>query len=390
MTSKYENVSSDFIEIIAGTDNTTSRAYLETKKEVGTRSNKSIAQLKNFYGDIEKTYKKMDNKKIDTEITKSKGDLEKFSGYTDMKYAFELLSKPLKMNSIMKNLSIIQKSLENNKSYYMEAYKRKVRLLIHEYENTLYLLQLGLCVIFADCVQITKENPGYKINANAKCSNKFIQKTLDKLVYHVKDSKWHTKYLDSIIKAAKNNPIKDSKTESYDEEIFTEENILIERFPYIGSFITILNGIGSMFAGVKSILKSIVGTIFGIVPLIRSIIYLRYKKKADTILALEMNIALIKENIELLKRVKNKSEAEKKEIIKKQEAVCEQYQKKIEKLKAELGSTEYEASKALKQSEDELKKTDNSSSNNDDFVLEGTNMTELFNEIGKQNKKIIE
>ena len=389
MTSKYENVSSDFIEIISGSSNTLSKAYLEAKKDVETISNKSMEQLKNFYGDIEKTYKKMDNKKIDREISKSRGDVERFSGYADMKYSFELLSKPLKMNPMMRNLQIIKKSLETNKANYVDAYNKKVRLLIHEYENTLYLLQLGLCVIFADCVQIIKEDPGYRINTKAGCSNKFIQKTLDKLANNINDS-FHKKYLESILKAAKNSPVKDSKTESYNEEVFTEENILIERFPYIGSFITILNSIGTMFAGLKSIAKSIIGTIFGIVPLIRSIIYLRYKKKADTILALEMNIALIKENIELLKRVKNKSEAEKKEIIKKQEAVCEQYQKKIEKLKAELSSTEYEASKALKQNEDELKKTDNSSSNNDDFVLEGTNMTELFNEIGKQNKNITE
>jgi len=386
--SKYDNVSSDFLEIIAGTDNKTSMAYTEAKKEMEKNPDKSMIQLKNFYKDIEVTYKNI-NKKTEQSIIKSRGDLSKFSGYENMQYAFDLLSSPLKSNSIMKHLIIIKNELEDNRLIYMEAYRRKIRILMHEYENIVYLLQTGLCMLFADCVQITKKDPGYIINASAKSDNKFIVNTLSRLASNVKD-KSHKKYLESILEAAKksvnNKNYPTSVNESYDEEVFTEANVL---FTYIASFSSIMDSIATMFTGLKSIFNSIKQSLFGIIPLIRSIIYLRYKKKADTILALEMNIALIKENIELLKRSKSKSESEKKEIIKKQEAICEQYEKRVEKLKAELGETEYEASKALKQNESNLKKTDDKS-NNDDFVLEGTNMTELFNEIGKMNKHISE
>lgn len=384
LTAKYENVSSDFLGIIAGVDNPASYLYMEAKKQMETDNTKSMAQLKNFYADIEKTYKEMGKRKTDRNITDSRGNYTKFSGYNDIKYSFELLSKPLMSNELMKNLTIIRDSLVNNKSIFTEAYNRNIRLLMHEYENTLYLLQMGLCILFANCVEITKEQPGYRIT-NKRPDNKFIVKTIAKLANKLKNTD-HKKYLESILEAAKKTPT--LKKESVDDGAFTEDGIM-DRIPYLGAFSLIISSINSLFGNLKSIYTSIKQSLFGIIPLIRSIIYLRYKKKADTILALEMNIALIKENIEILKRVKNKSDKEKNEIIKKQEAVCETYRKKIEKLKAELEATEYDASKALKQGEDKLKKTDTSSSDgNDDFILEGVNMSSIYNEIEKNNKNI--
>jgi len=393
--SKYENVSNDFIEIISGTNNIYAQEYLEAKKEVDNGTSKSMIQLKNFYIDIEKTYKELGNKKADKQIRSSKGDINKFSGYENMKYAFDLLSKPLADSVLMRNLITIKRSLENNKSIYVDAYNKKVRLVALEYENSLYILQMGLCALFANCVELIGTEPGYKVNASAKISNKLIIKTIDKTASELKDDK-HKKYLNGIMQAAEKSPRKMNESTETDEYIiedtnYNEANISdsqIQKFPYIGGFLAIIQNLGSLFGGLKTMFISIKQSLFGIIPLIRSIIYLRYKRKADTILALEMNIALIKENIEILKRVKTKSDAEKKEIIKKQQAIAEQYSKKIEKLKAELGATEYEAAKALKAKEPELKKTDNTSSNgNDDFVLENTNMNDIFDEIEKINKK---
>ena len=64
--------------------------------------------------------------------------------------------------------------------------------------------------------------------------------------------------------------------------------------------------------------------------------------------------------------------AKKAAIIKKQQAVCEQYMKKAEKLRAELCEAEKAASTAINKSNPDMKKTNNNA--DDDFVLEAVGL----------------
>lgn len=88
---------------------------------------------------------------------------------------------------------------------------------------------------------------------------------------------------------------------------------------------------------------------FGIIPLIRSCIYLKYKKKADTIAALEAQAAFIDRNIEQLENRTNMDPAKKETIIKKQKAAAEGARKRAAKLRAQLLETEKDSSKSMKE-----------------------------------------
>lgn len=126
---------------------------------------------------------------------------------------------------------------------------------------------------------------------------------------------------------------------------------------------------------VSNLFRSIKSSLFGIIPLIRSILFLRYKKKADKINALETQVQFIKMNIEQLQNRQNDMDPKKKEeIIKRQQAIIDAYNKKAEKLRAELTEEEKDASVSIKEEDPSMSKD----SGDDDFVLEGKTISEIF------------
>jgi hypothetical protein len=116
----------------------------------------------------------------------------------------------------------------------------------------------------------------------------------------------------------------------------------------------------------KEAYNSIKNTIFGILPLIRSIIYLRYKRKADTIVALESQAAFLRMNIEQLSNLKTMDPKQKEKIIQRQEAYILAFQRKAEKLRAELEEGETQAAEELKKDDGDVKKPPS-----DDLIIEG-------------------
>lgn len=139
-------------------------------------------------------------------------------------------------------------------------------------------------------------------------------------------SKNHKEYLSFLLKSKDVNGVSTQVTESmtFTESAVSDTLAVIEAIwdgtVAIGKF------------GVKAV-GAVKSSLFGIVPLIRSVVYLKYKKKADTILALDQQCKFIDLNIQQLENRTNLDPKKKEVIIKKQRAKIEEYQKKAEKLR---------------------------------------------------------
>jgi hypothetical protein len=143
-----------------------------------------------------------------------------------------------------------------------------------------------------------------------------------------------------------------------------EGSIVVDTLDILDRLTTKVGKIGS-FA--TKAFKAIKGTLFGILPLIRSILYLKYKRKADTILSLEEQMHFISLNIEHLQNIKGMDPVKKETIIRSQQATIEGFRKRVAKLRVELMDSEKEAAIALDDSKGDITNTD------DGLVLEGGN-----------------
>lgn len=358
---KYD-ICTNYAEIIAGTNNTISSAYLEATKSIEENGTKGMAYLKNFITSIENIAGKENVK--DERISKSKGNIKDFQGYENIKSAMEFLKKTLSGVSIIGDLVSIYNALEDCQPEYTDAYNKNVRLGILEYESAVYLLVTGLSMTMATKIDVVQN--GYQIKIQKKSGTTFgvIEKTIHDLAKQL-SSKHHKGYLEDLM-ASKDHVGVDTEIK---ESTFMESTIN-DTLELIDTVWSNAKQIGSF---VKRTFSAIKNSLFGIIPLIRSILYLRYKKKADTIIALEEQIEFIERNIEQLNNIKGMDEAKKKEIIQKQKAVVEAYRKKAEKLRAELTEGEKDASIAIKKEDPEMKKVDDG-----DFILEGVKVSDLF------------
>lgn len=368
------NVSTDFLEIIAGTNNTISRVYKEAVKDVDETTPKAMGYLKNFITSIEGIANKDACK--DERISKTRGNITNFSGYDNIKVAMEFLEKNLGKIEIVKDLNVIYNSLKNCQPQYTEGYEKNVRLIVLEYEASLYLLITGISASMADNIGVVQNGTQIKIQKKERTQNGATAKFIHELAKQL-GAKTHKEYLDELIKGKSNMGVKTNIEESV---TFTESSIA-DTIDLIDSMIS---GVGRIASVGKRLVLTIKNSIFGIIPLIRSILYLRYKKKADTILALDQQVQFIKMNIEQLQNIKNMDPAKKAEIIKRQKAVAEAYTKRAEKLRAELSEGEKEAVAAIKKEDPEIKKAGDG-----EFVLEGgVTVEEIFSESsGKKYSK---
>lgn len=349
-------ICTDFLHIIAGTSNPISRAYTEAATSLND-NDKAIKYLKNFIMSIENVASKSGS--VDGRISSSKGNMKDFSGYNNIEKSLKFLAthKTPTGNAITADLKSLHDSLEKYQTYYTEGYNKHVRLIVLEYECAMYLLVTGLSMALAFCFDVTEASGTTKIVPKAKAYFGVTGKKISEMANELK-KKDHEDYIDQLLKTA--NQLKSGK--EFDESVYTEG--VVET---VGS---VINLIGATFNAVKHTLsfgakgvKTIKNSLFGIVPLIRSVIYLSYKRKADTVLALEQNISFLEQNIEILNR-KVMDPEKKKAIIDKQKAQIEAYQKKAEKLRAQLSDGEREASDAIKKEDPKMSNTD------DDFVLE--------------------
>lgn len=355
-------ICNDYLEIICGTKNTITKEYREAAKNVEENSMKGLGYLKNFITSIENLAGKENVK--DTRISSTKGNIQDFQGYENIKTAMNFINKNLSGIDIMGNIKTIYDALESNKSLYMEGYNKNVRLVILEYESSLYMLVTGLSMVMANNMDVVQNGTQIKIQKKHGSTYGIIPKTIVDLSKQLSNNK-HKEYLEEMLKSRENS----SKIDTEMKESTYFESTVSDTLDLVDS---IFKNVGRIGHYTKRLVTSVKNSLFGIVPLIRSILYLRYKKKADTILALDQRVNDIEKNIEQLRNIKTIDPAKKEEIIKKQKAVCEAYRKKSEKLRAELTEGEKDAAVAIKKEDPQIKNTD------DDFILEGVRVQDFF------------
>lgn len=349
------NICTDFLEIVTGTNNRISLVYKEAAKNVDESTPKAMGYLKNFITSIEAIAAKENVK--DSRISGTKGNITSFAGYDNIKTAMEFLEKNLGKIEIIKDLSVIYNTLKTCQPQYSEGYDKNVRLIVLEYESALYLLVTGLSMSMADSIDVVQNGVQLKIQKKNGSADGPTMKTIHELAKQL-GSKSHKEYLDEMLKGKE----KLGTNSKIEESVAFMESTVADTIDLIDAMINNVSRIASVG---KRLILTVKNSIFGIIPLIRSILYLRYKKKADTILALDQQVQFIHMNIEQLQNIKNMDPAKKAEIIKKQKACAEQYQKKAAKLRAELSDGEREAADAIKKEDPEIKKV-----NDGEFVLE--------------------
>lgn len=352
-------VSNDFIGIIANTNSRFSRAYLEASETVKNDDKKAAEYIKNFVISIENIANK--NGVKDTDISKSHGNIKSYKGYDYIKKCISFIKSNYKNMMFVDDLDKMVSYLENNTSIYEEGYTKQVRLIILEYENMVYLATSGCATLLAH-VDFTEKNGNveYSIVKDDKYSGTSMLSSSIKEFNTVVATPKHREYIDALLKAKKDKKINTSIKES---TVFTEGTVAdtIELIDHL------MLGIGHLVGTTKNIILSIKNSIFGVVPLIRTVLYMRYKTKANTVLALEQQMNDIEMNINTLRNRKDLDDNKKELIIKRQQAIVEKYRKRAAKLRAQLSDGDREAKAAVEQENPSMGK----STNDDDFVLEG-------------------
>jgi hypothetical protein len=138
---------------------------------------------------------------------------------------------------------------------------------------------------------------------------------------------------------------------------------------------SIFNIAGNIVSGGVNLFVYVKNTVFGIVPLIRSVVFLKYKAKADTIVSLQNQIASLEQNINRLENKTAMDPKKKEVIVKKQRAYIEAYKKKAAKLLAELTEGEKDAAVALKEDNKKIEQE----TKDDDIVVENAELYDYIN-----------
>lgn len=352
------DINLNYIDILAGTTNNAMKVYREAAENVENNNVKAMGYLKNFITSIESLASKENVK--DERITSSKGNIKQFKGYDNIQTALEFLDKNLKGTDLLKELHDIHNALVNCTTQFTAAYERNVRIIILEYESALYMLITGLSMLMATRVDVVQNGTSIKIQKKSGTDMGVMSKTIRELAKQM-SSKNHKNYLEELLKSKEELRVNVDSVKVQKESVTFVESSVTDTIDLITSIWGNVKKLGS-FA--KRTAIGIRQSFFGIIPLIRACLYMRYKKKADTILALEQQIAFINMNIEQLQNMKTMNPAKKAEIIQKQKAVIEQYRKKAEKLRAQLCETEKEAATEINKEDPNLKNVD------DEFVLE--------------------
>jgi hypothetical protein len=372
------DICTEYLEIIAGTNNHYANAYMEASKHIEASDDKSKKYIENFVTSIETLNKKVGN---DTRLSSSKGNIKSFNGYENITSVIDFLNKNAAGVDGLKDIITIKNMLEKYQPQYTEAYEKHIRILTIEYETALYMVITGLSLIIATSIDVTSSNDKITIRKKSSSSHGVIIKTCKQFAKEL-SSNGHKSYIEGLIKSSTEAPV-DTNIE---ESVYTE-GVMGEVKATIGLIDNFFTHVQTALHSGKSILRTIKRSFFGIVPLIRCGLYIHYKKKADTILALEQQAEFLQQNINRLEKRTNIDPAQKEEIIKKQKAAIEAYNKKAEKLRAQLMETEKEASTeiakedpSMGKAEPSISSTSNDSGSTDDgdFVLEGVSIRDLY------------
>lgn len=378
------SICTNFVEIVAGTNNKIKASYTEAANAISNDNMKSMAYLKNFITSIENLASKKETK--DKAISDSKGNIKDYSEYDNIQTIMNFIKKNLNELKPTKDVVSLYDSLIKYQPQYTEGYQKNVRLIMLEYESVVYMLVTGIIEIMSNKMDFVQTGTKIEIKKRSAETHGTINEIISQLATELQKS-GHKDYLEALLKAVDAKPIdtnvemqKDETKDTKKDDKEIKESVMLESV--VSDSLALVSAIMSNANKVVRLgmtgLRTVKNSMFGIVPLIRSILYMKYKKKADRIEALDQQVAYLQNNIDQLKNRKdNMDPAKKQEIIKKQQAAVEAYKKRAEKLRAELMEEEKEASTAIKQEDPQIK---NTGGDDGDFVLEGVKISEVFAE----------
>lgn len=348
------SINTNYFEIISGTKNTLNPVYKEAADNAEKGNKNGMGYLKNFLVSIENVVDKEGVK--DANITSSKGNIKNYKGYENIKTSIEFLSKHLGKVGTVKECIDIYDALEKYAPQYTEAYDKKVRLIVLEYESAVYMLVSGLSMIMATQVDFVANGTEIKIQKKQTATYGITEKTLDELAKQL-SKREHKAYLEALLKAVDyQEPVKPDDVKPVKEDASEVFKIAVAGVAdTLGLIKTVFTRGGELVKSGLGAFSTIKKTIFGIVPLIRSIVYLKWKRKADHVLALDQQCEFIKQNIEILQKNQTIDPEKKEKIIKKQLAVCDRYAKKAEKLRAQFAEEEKDAAVAIAKEDPKMK-----------------------------------
>ena len=342
-----KNLTFDIVELYTENTSHLSPAYMEASNifaKVGGKGKEVIATLyKNIKG-------KIVGKKLTKEeefCKKSKGDVDKIPYTKFLDDAIQLLNGVSEAKSIAKDIDTVLKFLRKHKALYEKAYEKKMDLVTMEFENAVFLIVLSASFALSIYCQfdLDEKSGKFKKFGSPKKDGGVIFKALSELTKQITTAD-HIKYLEYLLKIADEIPV-DTRPTVKTEAVGMQDAL--------GLMTAIYGNLGKAVKFSFSIISGIWKTMFGILPLMRVIVYLRLKHKANTIIRLEEQVRMIKDNIEQLEKEKTRDPKEKEIIIRKQKAYIEAYNKKCEKLRAQLMDTEKEAVNAMEKNKNEIK-----------------------------------
>lgn len=329
------SISNDATELLAGTSNSIMQAYTEAADVTkATNVSKSVRNLQKFTKSIQRLIGNKDH--LDPIINQSKGKITAIKDYKTIKESLQLITKQIPNNKTIADLNRIHQYLVATTPDYADGYKYRIKLITLEYESMAVLLIHGITMVITTNLDVDIKNGHGTIKVvNTKKVGGVLSRSISDAARAL--TKDHTNYLKELVKL-------ETKDRAVTEGVAGTVNALES---ILGSLASIYGYGRKAISGVGSAVKTLVRTAFGIVPLIRTVVYYHFKGKVNTIQALEQQAAYIEMNVELLKNQKSGDPKKKAEIIKKQEAYAKAYRKKAEKIRVSLLEGEKQTANAL-------------------------------------------
>lgn len=354
------DITTDATELIARTSNRVTPAFTEAAAVTeGKDPQRSLAYLKSFAESIDRGVKAHGR---DSVLVASAGNIQRVKNYETLVKSLEQLKNFLGVNnSELANLQTIHDQLVTFQPMYSDGYRLGIPLVTYEYEAASSTLIRGVSVLIVTQVdpQVTPVG-ALRFSKVKKQSGGAFTKLARDMARELK-SKGHGDYLKGLLELETDPELKVQPESIPVTE--AAQDIASSAFGLTKTLIDIIrygwNGIQSLGRMGKTIIRSM----FGIIPLIRSVIYLHYKRKADTIANLELQAHYVELNIEQLETMKTMDPKEKEKIIRRQRAYVDAYRKKAEKLRVELMDCERSGTAELKADDGNIKPSD-------DYVLD--------------------
>lgn len=345
-----KEITFDPIELYTEATSRTSPIYMEAVKDFSKYGEKGKALVQSFLKSIKQKLYGKKYSPVEKEVSKSIGNIDDLKHLGTIETALTLMKGVPDAKTVSQDIQTVMRVLKKNKSLYEEGYRKKIELVTIEYENAAYMIISASMYAMALYYHIEFSNGKLRITHNTISRNNnggVFFKTLNELAKQL-SSKDHDTYLKSLLDVIDDVPV-DTHSDVKTEAVVSSVREAIDLID------AIFNGIGKAAKYGYGILSGIWKTLFGILPLMRTITYLRLKHKANQVISLEEQVRMIQENINQLNKEKVTDPEKKKIIIAKQQAYIDAYNKKCEKLRAELMVTEKEAVDAMNKNKGEIK-----------------------------------